>query len=52
MVDILANEKGENFYADTDMPWVEFRDRVVRLLGDPEKVQLSGRITGEGKWGF
>ena len=51
MVDILANEKGETFHADTEMPWPEFWDHVVRLLGDPEKVQLSGRIAGKGKWG-
>lgn len=48
-VDVLDGKKRETFYADTDMPWVEFQDRIVRMLGDPEKVQLSGKIAGEGK---
>jgi Tfp pilus assembly protein PilZ len=33
------------------MPWVEFRDRIITILGDPHKVQLSGKVAGEGKWG-
>jgi hypothetical protein len=48
--DILDGEKRESFYAETDISWVEFRDRVVRILGDPQKVELSGKITSEGKW--
>jgi hypothetical protein len=48
--DVVDGEKRETFYAETDMPWVEFRDRVIRILGDPQKVKLSGKITGEGKW--
>ena len=36
---------------NTEMPWVEFRDRIVRILGDPPKIQLSGKVAGEGKWG-
>jgi hypothetical protein len=50
-VDVLDGEKRETFCADTDMPWVEFRDHIVRMLGDPQKVQLSGKIAGEEKWG-
>ncbi len=34
------------------MPWVEFQDRIIRILGDPQKIQLAGRITGEGGWGL
>jgi hypothetical protein len=51
-IDVLDGEQSETFYADTEMPWAEFRDRVVRILGDPHKVQLSGKIIGEGKWGI
>lgn len=50
-VNILDGEKSETFYADTEMPWAEFRDRVVRILGDPQNVQLSAKIVGEGKMG-
>lgn len=49
-IDVLDGEQSETFYADTDMPWVEFRDHIVRILGYPDKVQLSGKIVGEGKW--
>ena len=49
-IDVLDGEQSETFYADTDMPWVEFRDHVIRILSYPDKVQLSGKIVGEGKW--
>lgn len=50
-IDVIDGEKSETFHTDTEMPWVEFRNRIVRILGDPHKVQLSGKIVGEGKWG-
>jgi hypothetical protein len=50
-VDIFDGEKKETFYADTEMPWVEFRHRIIRILGDPQDVQLSAKIVGEGKMG-
>ena len=39
------------FYMDTEMLWVEFQNCIIRILGDLHKVQLSGKIVGEGKWG-
>ena len=51
-IDVLDGEQSETFHADTDIMWAEFRNRIVRILGDPHKVQLSGKIVGEGKWGI
>lgn len=48
--DVLDGERRETFYTETDMSWVEFCDHIIRILGDLQKVELSGKITGEGKW--
>jgi hypothetical protein len=50
-VEVLDGEQKETFEADTEITWETFRDRVVGLLGNPQRVQLSGRIAGEGRWG-
>ena len=50
-VDVLSGENGETFHTDTEILWVEFQDRVVGILGNLQKIQLSGKIAGEGKWG-
>ena len=50
-VDVLDGEQRETFQTDTEVSWGEFRGRIVRSLGDPEKVQLSGKIVGDGRWG-
>ena len=51
-IDVFNDEQRETFYADTKMPWVKFRDRIIRILGDPQKVQLAGRVADEGGWGL
>ena len=50
-INIIDGEKCKMFHTDTEMLWVKFWNCIVRILGDPHKVQLSGKIVGEGKWG-
>ena len=47
---MLDGEKKETFQADTEITWVEFRDRVAGILGNPQEVRLSGKIASDGKW--
>ena len=47
-VDVVSGDAKRSFTADTDIPWDEFRNRIMRYLeNSADEVRLSCKIYGD-----